>query len=136
PMRRRSSAAPISIGNRRPRSSSSLSTRSGRRRTRSTPRSAKRFRYAFLFGAGNERAGRIIYDTARAVHQLNPANGLQERLFGSTAHPGPTVLKRVGGHARDKFIAAHVGLRELRASIEQRVSERGWLRGLDGRRVP
>ncbi len=97
---------------------------------------AKRFRYAFLFGAGSGRAGRIIYDTARAVHLIDPANGLQQRLFGNTAHPGPAALKRVGGGARDKFMAATPGLRELRASFEKQERERGWLPGLDGRRVP
>ena len=32
---------------------------------------AKRFRYAFLYGAGAARAGHIICDIARAVHQID-----------------------------------------------------------------
>jgi RecA-family ATPase/DNA polymerase I-like protein with 3'-5' exonuclease and polymerase domains len=97
---------------------------------------AKRFRYAFLFGAGNERAGRIIYDIARAARQLDPANGLQQHLFGGTAHPSLAALKRVGRNARDKFIAAHPGLGQLRTAVEKQVETCGWLAGLDGRRVP
>jgi hypothetical protein len=82
---------------------------------------AKTFRYAFLFGAGNERAGHIIYDIARTAQRLDPARGLQQQLFGGTAHPNLTILKRVGGRARDKFFTAHPGLRQLCATIEKQV---------------
>jgi DNA polymerase I-like protein with 3'-5' exonuclease and polymerase domains len=96
---------------------------------------SKRFRYAFLFGAGNEKAGRIIHDTARAVDQLDSSSRLVEKFFGGV-HPNEAALVRVGKQARAKFIAAIPGLQRLRAELEQQVEARGWLLGLDNRRVP
>jgi DNA polymerase I-like protein with 3'-5' exonuclease and polymerase domains len=97
---------------------------------------AKRFRYAFLFGAGVEKAGRIIYDITRAVDQIDATASLQQRFFGSASHPNGAALMQVGGRARDQFMSATPGLRSLRANLEARVARCGWLPGLDGRRVP
>jgi DNA polymerase I-like protein with 3'-5' exonuclease and polymerase domains len=96
---------------------------------------AKRFRYAFYFGAGSLKAGRIIHDIARAVDQLDGSLHLVEKFFGA-AHPNIDALTRVGKQARAKFMAAIPGLQRLRANLEQQVEERGWLVGLDKRRVP
>jgi DNA polymerase I-like protein with 3'-5' exonuclease and polymerase domains len=93
---------------------------------------AKRFRYAFLFGAQAKRLGRIVYETVRAVHNADP--DLMQRFFGSSS-PGEAAIKRVGERALGQFMAATPGLRKLRESIAAQVS-RGWTAGLDGRRVP
>jgi DNA polymerase I-like protein with 3'-5' exonuclease and polymerase domains len=98
--------------------------------------SAKRFRYGFLFGAGNKKAGRIVYDSVRAVDQINATFALQQKFFGSASHPGEGILTEVGRQARDRFMTATPGLQHLRASLEAQVTRRGWLLGLDGRRVP
>ena len=97
---------------------------------------AKRFRYAFLYGCGNETAGRIVHDTVRAVHQIDPANRLQEQFFGDSAHPGEATLKQAGRLALTSFEAGTPGLRKLRQSLEARARQHGWVPGLDGRRVP
>ena len=97
---------------------------------------AKRFRYAFLFGAGGARAGHIICDIARAVHQIDVNNDLQQRFFGGLAHPNEAALKRVGKQALNKFEAATPGLRRLRERLQVHARKHGWLPGLDGRRVP
>jgi DNA polymerase I-like protein with 3'-5' exonuclease and polymerase domains len=97
---------------------------------------AKRFRYAFLYGAGAEKAGRIIYDTARAVQQIEPSNGVQRQFFGETARPEQVMLKGVGAGARDKFLAATPGLRKLRDRLYAYSKRYSVLPGLDGRRVP
>jgi len=97
---------------------------------------AKRFGYAFLFGAGNEKAGRIIYDTVRAADQIDTTLELQSKFFGNTSHPSETALIRVGKQARAKFMDARPGLRQLRARLEAQASGCEWLLGLDGRRVP
>jgi DNA polymerase I-like protein with 3'-5' exonuclease and polymerase domains len=97
---------------------------------------AKRFRYAFLYGAGAEKAGRIIHDTTRAMRQIDLNNGLQQRFFGESAHPNQAILKKVGANARNKFMAATPGLRKLREKLEACARRCGCLPGLDGRRVP
>jgi DNA polymerase I-like protein with 3'-5' exonuclease and polymerase domains len=97
---------------------------------------SKSFRYAFLFGAGQTRAGHIINNTVRTVHQIDAGNDLQQKFFGNATHPNETALKRAGKQALDKFIAGTPGLRRLRARLSAQVEHHGWLPGLDGRRVP
>jgi DNA polymerase I-like protein with 3'-5' exonuclease and polymerase domains len=97
---------------------------------------SKSFRYAFLFGAGQARAGHIINNTIRAVQAIDANNDLQCRFFGNGARPNEAALKRVGKRALDKFIAGTPGLRRLRARLSAQVERYGWLPGLDGRRVP
>jgi DNA polymerase I-like protein with 3'-5' exonuclease and polymerase domains len=97
---------------------------------------AKRFRYAFLYGVGLEQAGRIISDNARAAHQIDAGNDLQQRFLGSSAHPNEVALKRVGKLALNKFEAGTPGLKRLRQSLQAHARQHQWLPGLDGRRVP
>jgi DNA polymerase I-like protein with 3'-5' exonuclease and polymerase domains len=97
---------------------------------------AKRFRYAFLYGAGAARAGRIIYDIARAAHQADSTNALLRQFFGATPRPNEAALKRIGGRLRQKFITATPGLGKLLAHLEEHARKHKWLPGLDGRRVP
>jgi DNA polymerase I-like protein with 3'-5' exonuclease and polymerase domains len=98
---------------------------------------SKGFRYGFLFGAGQDRAGHIIYNTVRTVHQIDVNNGLRQQFFGANnKRPNETALKRVGKQALEKFIAGTPGLQRLRAKLTARVASHGWLPGLDGRRVP
>jgi DNA polymerase-1 len=97
---------------------------------------AKRFRYAFLYGAGGARSGHIIYDTVRSVQQLDSSLDLQARFFGSSTHPSEVVLARVGNQAKRRFEDGTPGLRQLREKLQVLARQRGWLLGLDGRRVP
>jgi DNA polymerase I-like protein with 3'-5' exonuclease and polymerase domains len=90
---------------------------------------AKRFRYAFLFGAQAALLGRIILETARAADP-----NLLPRLFGSNA-PSKAKIKHAGEQALERFMNATPGLRELRGKIAAQVSQ-GWIPGLDDRRVP
>jgi DNA polymerase-1 len=66
---------------------------------------AKTFIYAFIYGAGSAKLGSII--------------------GGSTAD---------GERAKEKFLRATPSLRSLRAKVE-RVAERRWVKGLDGRKI-
>jgi DNA polymerase I-like protein with 3'-5' exonuclease and polymerase domains len=87
---------------------------------------AKRFRYAFLYGAGAEKLGQIIADTYRAVRQID------SNFFSSP----PANLKQIGRQALNRFEAATPGLATLRTKLQARVRKHGWLPGLDSRRVP
>jgi DNA polymerase-1 len=97
---------------------------------------AKRFRYAFLYGAQAARLGHVIYDTARAAHLIDGGSDLQQRLFGNSEHPDDTKIRKVGGAARQKFLKATLGLKKLLERLQEYAQAHGWLPGLDGRRVP
>jgi DNA polymerase I-like protein with 3'-5' exonuclease and polymerase domains len=96
---------------------------------------AKTFRYAFLYGAQNKRAGWIIYNAARSVLQLD-SGSLRQKFFGNANCPAESMLQRVGGKARNAFIESTPGLRDLKQKLENHAIRYGWLPGLDGRRVP
>jgi DNA polymerase I len=100
--------------------------------------SCKGYRYGFLFGMGGERAGIILRNTAKAATLVDPAAGaaLMQKVFGATTPPSAATLKRVGKKSIDKFEAATPGLKRLRSSLKIQGTKRGWLPGLDGRRVP
>ncbi len=72
---------------------------------------AKRFIYAFLYGAGNELLGEI---TAGAT-----ASSKEKKAHG----------KRL----RSKFLKKTKGLRQLQDTVQEVARERGFLFGLDGR---
>jgi DNA polymerase I-like protein with 3'-5' exonuclease and polymerase domains len=82
---------------------------------------AKRFRYAFLFGAGNARAGIIIAETVRDVQRLDP-NSMLRPLSGPVA--------------RQRFMDSVPGLAQLRRKLNAAHARSQWVAGLDGRRVP
>jgi len=67
---------------------------------------AKTFIYAFLYGAGNARLGAIV---------------------GKGPH--------VGGKLRKQFLAELPALDKLIKDVQAAAQKRGWLRGLDGRRL-
>jgi DNA polymerase-1 len=97
---------------------------------------SKRFRYAFLYGAGGTQAGRIIGNIIRTVMQIDPGNDLHRQFFGNAARPTEAKLKDIGAKAIRKFIRGTPGLQRLRERLEEGSRRKGWLPGLDGRRVP
>ena len=82
---------------------------------------SKSFRYGFLFGMRAPRAGEIIRTIISAAHRVDPA------------YRGPSTD---GAAALRRFEAATPGLKQLRESFEAQAARRGWVLGLDGRRVP
>ncbi len=68
---------------------------------------AKRFIYAFLYGAGNEKIGKVV------------SKGAAE-----------------GKRLRAKFLKSLPALDSLIRDVKLSAKRRGWLKGLDGRRVP
>jgi len=73
---------------------------------------AKRFIYAFLYGAGNQKLGSILKPHAPEAEQ-----------------------QRAGKRAREKFLKALPALRNLINDVQSAARSRGWLKGLDGRRL-
>jgi DNA polymerase I len=74
---------------------------------------AKTFIYAFLYGAGDEKIGQIVAPNAP-----------------------PEEQRRIGKALKAKFLKATPGLAGLIKAVKKAAKEVGWVRGLDGRRVP
>jgi DNA polymerase I-like protein with 3'-5' exonuclease and polymerase domains len=97
---------------------------------------SKTFRYAFLFGAGGLRAGQIIAHVVRTVMAIAPEDALGAKFWAGTKHPSEAILRLTGKRVLERFIAATPGLRTLRAKLSTEHRRRGWVEGLDGRRIP
>ena len=97
---------------------------------------AKSFRYAFLYGAGAAQAGRIVGNIIRTVMQIDPGSDLHRQFFGNATRPSENKLKQIGTNAIRKFIRSTPGLGRLRERLEEGSRRKGWLPGLDGRRIP
>jgi hypothetical protein len=97
---------------------------------------SKTFRYAFLFGAGGLRAGQIIRHVVQAVTAIAPESALGAKFWAGIRYPSEAALRQTGKRVLDQFVAATPGLRALRANLSMEHRRRGWIEGLDGRRVP
>jgi DNA polymerase I len=97
---------------------------------------AKTFRYAFLFGTGSLRAGQIMARIVRVVTAIAPGNSLSAQFWAGNSHRSEQALRQTGRRVLDRFIAATPGLRALRAKLSAEHRRRGWVEGLDGRRIP
>lgn len=99
---------------------------------------AKIFAYAAVYGAGDLKAGVIIHEAllnARA-NAGDEGRAVYEEFFGSDLSPSDDVLKRVGSRARKRFSEGIEGYRALTKQLAERVAERGYVKGLDGRAIP
>lgn len=74
---------------------------------------AKRFIYAFLYGAGDVLIGSLL------VH-----NGTEEEQ------------KKLGAKVKKQFLKKTPALALLIKGVQEKVEKQGWLKGLDGRRLP
>lgn len=72
----------------------------------------KMFSYAFLYGAGDARLGSIVAPTEC-----------------------PQIQARKGKDLKGKFLRNTPGLKSLLGAVKE-AARKGWLRGIDGRRVP
>lgn len=73
---------------------------------------AKRFIYAFLYGAGNELLGSILEPKA-----------------------SPEKQAAIGKKLRNRFLKQTPALKELIETVQAAVKRRGYLKGLDGRKL-
>jgi DNA polymerase-1 len=95
---------------------------------------AKTLLYGTLYGAGDEKAGAIWVADWRASGKPQEewpqwafmARGQQRRL---------KTLKAIGREVKPRLIDGIVGFRRLIDDVQKAAKKRGWLRGLDGRRV-
>ena len=98
-------------------------------------RGAKTFIYGFLYGAGDEKAGRIIYDVLQLLRAQDlPYMDLQEKFFG-TSKVTSKSLKSAGRKLKKSFLAKTPALKRLREDIDDAVDKRGYLKAIDGGRL-
>lgn len=81
--------------------------------------SAKTFIYAFLYGAGDEKLGKIKRQDAIDAGKPLPKG----------------TLKHLGSTTRAKFLANFAALGELKDTLKETLRKRQFLIGLDGRRL-
>jgi DNA polymerase I-like protein with 3'-5' exonuclease and polymerase domains len=98
---------------------------------------AKRFIYGFVYGAGAEKCGEIVFDCLiKARRDCGPEG---EALFNKVfinRKGEQRALKSVGGDVRDKFIQRIGGFSDLKKRIDGQVERYGWIYGLDERKIP
>lgn len=80
---------------------------------------AKTFLYALMYGAGDPKLGKTIKDDARAHGKPEP------RLNN----------KELGRRARAAIAKSMVGIDKLTDAVRKAAKVRGWVRGLDGRKI-
>lgn len=97
----------------------------------------KRWYYAWIYGSGKEKSGRILLDCCRAVVKENPEWAwVYQRLFGDVKAPGPKLLKKVGGTAQNTFFEKTPALANVIMKVRTLSGKHGKLPGLDKRFIP
>lgn len=99
---------------------------------------AKRWYYAFIYGSGGEKSGRIVLDCCRlAIKRAGTAGRtLYEKFFGRHHAPSAVVLKRVGNKLKNDFLSRSPALQQLIQRVKMRAECGEVIRALDGRRLP
>lgn len=95
---------------------------------------AKTFIYGFLYGAGDLKVGQIILDIAMREVRDGLGESVFKRYFKGNRAPTEDDLKRVGKRLKKNFLDKTPALAQLRDAVAK-AAERGYLIGLDGRRL-
>lgn len=81
--------------------------------------SAKRLLYAMMYGGGDAKLGKIVVEDALEA-----------------GHPKPKgSLKDIGASVRAALMKGVLGLDKVIEGVQFKAQKRGWLKGLDGRRI-
>jgi DNA polymerase-1 len=97
---------------------------------------AKRFLYAWLYGAGDLKAGSIILDACRGARGLGTPEGqaVYDKFF--TGVPSERDLKRAGRSVKEAFLSKTTGLAKLVFTVKEVAEVNNALPGIDKRRLP
>jgi DNA polymerase I len=98
---------------------------------------SKRFIYAYIYGCGDMKAGEIIFDCLlNARNNCGPEGAaLYRQFFGDNKAPGENLLRKVGKKVRNDFASKIGGFVQLKTRIGKVLDTKGYLPGLDGRRI-
>lgn len=94
---------------------------------------AKRWLYAIIYGGGGLQSGLIILEACQAA--LKAGLDIFPRFFKTQA-PKEEELRSVGSKAKKNFVKRIGGLSALNEKIAALVESRGYIPGLDMRRIP
>lgn len=96
---------------------------------------AKRYIYAYLYGAGDAKIGQVIYEEVVVAAQKAGVSGWEEnsiRFFGTTEVPTEAQLASCGKKLKKTFTAKTPALKALKEAVSQ-AAAKGTIKGLDGR---
>jgi len=94
---------------------------------------AKTFIYAFLYGAGGEKIGTIIFEMGISQEEKDLGGSIRKKYFKGARKPAASDLKRVGNRLKKTFLAQTPALRSLIKGVTDAANAKGTLVGLDGR---
>jgi DNA polymerase I len=95
----------------------------------------KRLFYGVLYGAGDEKAGRIILDVCRLAQKLGDPWPCV-KFFGDDPAPKQKKLRAAGAKAKFGLFNGIPGFAQLRRDLEDILDLKPTLPGLDKRRLP
>lgn len=97
---------------------------------------AKTFIYGFLYGSGDEKAGRIVFDIILKCKALGlPYEELLQHFFGGNESPTSDDLKHAGAKLKSSFMKKLPALKKLIDAVKKAAKEKKYLKGLDGRHI-
>jgi DNA polymerase-1 len=97
---------------------------------------SKTFAYGFLYGSGDEKAGRIIFDIILRLKSVGlPYDDLLQKFFGGDESPSSEALKAAGAKLKGAFLKKLPALAKLLKAVKAVAKEKGVLKGIDGRQV-
>ena len=95
---------------------------------------AKTFCYGFLYGCGDEKAGRIVFDIILKLKALGlPFDTTLRHFFKGNVNPGEEDFKAAGKKLKKQFLEKTPALKRLIEDVQGAVKKRGHLKGIDGR---
>jgi DNA polymerase-1 len=98
---------------------------------------AKTFAYAVIYGAGDKKAGEIVYEGLLNAQRTcgDEGDALYKEFFG-VGIPGDRRIRMVGQRIRQNFSNGIEGFGALQARIAKQVARKNRVPGLDGRLIP
>jgi len=97
--------------------------------------SAKTFIYGFLYGAGDLKIGRILYEAALREEALGLGNSIRTAFFSGKRQVTEAMMKALGKRLKANFLAGFPALKTLIDKVQAKAKRTGFIFGLDRRLV-
>jgi DNA polymerase-1 len=98
---------------------------------------SKRIIYATIYGAWDDKIGELVFATLSKARRDCGEEGLAlYQKFFKSASPSAKQLRAAGQRVREGLIKGIAGFEDLKEKIALQVEKKGWVPGLDKRRIP
>jgi DNA polymerase-1 len=98
---------------------------------------SKRIIYATIYGAWDAKIGELVFATlAKARRDCGDEGLALYRKFFKSDAPTANQIKAAGKRVREGLINGIAGFGDLKEKLSLQVEKKGWVPGLDGRRIP